>query len=56
MVLCDSRALDTTGYNKQFIDAVKGYLRANYNVSGFNSHKKKVAFMLILMEGNNIAL
>src|SRR6201999_1335719 len=40
---------------QQFIDAVKGYLRANYDVPGFGSPKKKVAFMLTLMEGEDVA-
>jgi hypothetical protein len=36
-----------------FIEEVKGYLRLNQDVAGFDSPMKKIAFMLMLIEGTD---
>ena len=38
-----------------FIDEVKGYLRLNSDVAGFNSPMKEVAFALTLINGSETA-
>ena len=38
-----------------FIEEVKGYLRLNHDVAGFNSPMKKVAFTLTLIKGEDTA-
>jgi hypothetical protein len=38
-----------------FIKEVKGYLRLNQDVAGFDSPMKKIAFMLMLIKGTNMA-
>ena len=40
---------------EDFIEEVKGYLRLNQDVAGFNSPMKKVAFMLTHMKGPKVA-
>ena len=40
---------------EDFIEEVKGYLRLNQDIAGFNSPMKKVAFMLTLMKGPKVA-
>jgi hypothetical protein len=37
-----------------FIEKVKGYLHLNYNVPGFTSPMKKMAFTLSLIEGPKV--
>jgi hypothetical protein len=36
-----------------FIEEVKGYLRLNQDVAGFNLPMKKIAFMLTLIKGTD---
>jgi hypothetical protein len=38
-----------------FIEEVKGYLRLNQDVAGFNSPMKKIAFALMLIKGTDTA-
>jgi hypothetical protein len=38
-----------------FIEEVKGYLRLNQDVAGFDSPMKKIAFMLTLIKGADTA-
>jgi hypothetical protein len=38
-----------------FIEEVKGYLRLNQDVAGFDSPMKKIAFMLMLIKGTDTA-
>ena len=38
-----------------FIEAIKGYLRLNQDVAGFDSPMKKVAFTLTHMQGPEVA-
>ena len=40
---------------EDFIEEVKGYLRLNQDVAGFNSPMKKVAFTLMHMKGPKVA-
>jgi hypothetical protein len=40
---------------QNFLDTIKGYIRLNQDVAGFNSPKKKVAFVLTLLEGPEVA-
>ena len=38
-----------------FIEAIKGYLRLNQDIAGFDSPMKKVAFTLTHMQGPEVA-
>jgi hypothetical protein len=40
---------------QNFLDTIKGYIHLNQDVAGFNSPKKKVAFVLTLLEGPEVA-
>jgi hypothetical protein len=40
---------------QNFLDTIKGYIHLNQDVAGFNSPKKKVAFVLTLLEGPKVA-
>jgi hypothetical protein len=39
---------------KAFMKEVKGYLRLNAEVNGFNSPMKKMAFVLTLIKGDDV--
>jgi hypothetical protein len=40
---------------QNFLDTIKGYIHLNQDVAGFNLPKKKVAFVLTLLEGPEVA-
>jgi hypothetical protein len=40
---------------EEFIEEIKGYLRLNADVTGYNSPKTKVAFVLTYMKGSEVA-
>jgi hypothetical protein len=39
---------------KAFMEEVKGYLHLNAGVNGFNSPMKKMAFVLMLIKGDDV--